>query len=213
MGNTLIIPLALALMVSTGPATAAQIRILADADLDGWESKEFAGQTHYEAVVLDGKAVVRAHSKSGASGRFLKKEIDLAATPYLNWRWRVENRLNGNAEREKSGDDYPARLYVVVSGGVFFWRTRAVNYVWSSQQAPGSHWPNAFTSNAQMLAVRGPEAALGQWHVEKRNVREDFEKLFGSDITEINAIAFMTDTDNTGQEATAYYGEIYFSSE
>lgn len=213
MSNALIIPIALALMLLAEPGTAAEIRILADADLDGWESKDFAGQTNYDAVTLDGHTVVRAHSKGGASGRFLEKDINLNATPYLNWRWRVENRLTGNAEREKSGDDYPARLYVVVSGGVFFWRTRAVNYVWSSQQAPGSHWPNAFTSNAQMLAVRGPDAALGQWHVEKRNVREDFKKLFGSDITQINAIAFMTDTDNTGQEATAYYGEIFFSSE
>lgn len=213
MNYQTIIPFAITLVGTSLLVFGAQTHVLTGANLEQWESKEFSGQTHYEPVVLEGKTVIRAHSQGGASGRFLERDIDLDATPYLNWRWRVENRLSGNAEREKSGDDYPARLYVVVSGGVFFWKTKAVNYVWSSQQTAETHWPNAFTSNAQMVAVRGPEAPLGQWQVEKRNVKEDFKKLFGSDIKEINAIAFMTDTDNTGQQASAYYGEIYFSSE
>ena len=138
-------------------------------------------------------------------------DIDLTKTPYLNWSWQVQNLFKNNDERSKDGDDYPARIYVVVSGGVFFWNTKAINYVWSSNQPVGSEWPNAFTGNAKMLAVRSGEKQLGQWVTERRNVREDLKKFFGEDVKKIDAIAVMVDGDNTGQSATAYFGDIFFS--
>ncbi len=122
--------------------------------------------------------------------------------------------MSGNNERTKDGDDYSARVYVVVSGGVFFWRTRAINYVWSSNQPVGTSWPNAFTDNALMLAVRsGKSNDVGRWVQERRNVREDLRQLLGKEITQIDAVAVMTDSDNTQQSTSATYGDIYFSSE
>ncbi len=64
-----------------------------------------------------------------------------------------------------------------------------------------------------MLAVRSGENEAGQWVSEKRNIRDDFKALFGEDITEIHAVAIMSDSDNTGQSATAYYGDIFFTAE
>ena len=64
-----------------------------------------------------------------------------------------------------------------------------------------------------MLAARGVDDRSGEWVTEKRNVREDLKKVFGKDITSIDAIAIMTDTDNTGREAHASYGDIFFTAE
>ena len=64
-----------------------------------------------------------------------------------------------------------------------------------------------------MIAVRTGQADTGQWVQERRNVRADLKRLFGEDITHIDAIAVMTDSDNTGQGAAASYGDIYFASE
>ena len=115
-------------------------------------------------------------------------------------------------EKMKVGDDYPARIYAIVSGGAFFWRTKALNYVWSSNQEVGSSWPNAFTSNAVMTAVQSGPENIGKWVRQKRNIREDFRRYFGKDVKKIDAVAIMTDTDNAGGKATAHYGNIYFSS-
>ncbi|MGZ5001408.1 MAG: DUF3047 domain-containing protein, partial [Methylomonas sp.] len=113
-----------------------------------------------------------------------------------------------------AGDDYAARLYVVVSGGLAFWRTRAVNYVWASNSAKDSIWPNAFAGNhAIMLAVRGPEAPVNAWFHEKRNVRADLKKMLQEDIRYIDAVALMTDTDNSNGQVVAYYGDIWFSED
>jgi hypothetical protein len=64
-----------------------------------------------------------------------------------------------------------------------------------------------------MLALRGTEAALNVWHTEKRNVRADLQKLFGEDFRSIDAVALMTDTDNSRGQASAFYGDIWFSKD
>jgi len=182
--------------------------------LDGWESKSFKDETRYELNKLDGSIVLRAESTAAASGLFKEQRIDLTQTPVLNWSWRIANRLTGLNEQSKTGDDYAARIYVVISGGLAFWRTRAVNYVWVSNTAKDSVWPNAFAGDhAMMLAIRGPEAPMNQWFHEKRNIRADLQKLFDEDIQYIDAVALMTDTDNSNGHALAYYGDIWFSKD
>jgi hypothetical protein len=116
-------------------------------------------------------------------------------------------------EQKKSGDDYAARIYVVISGGLLFWNTRAINYVWSANTEKGKIWSNAFVSdNAVMVAIRSSGDATGTWFTEKRNVLYDLKQLYGKEYQYIDAIAIMTDTDNAKGKAAAYYGDIYFSN-
>lgn len=182
--------------------------------LDAWESKEFEGATHYRLVEDNNRKVLFADSQSSASGLFRTLRVDLDKTPYLNWSWRIENTLGNLDEKSKSGDDYAARIYVVSGGGWAFWRSRAINYVWANTSSPGSVWPNPFAGNsAVMFAVRSGNAGIGKWQTEKRNVRADIDKQFETPVRYIDAIAIMTDSDNSKRSATAYYGDIYFSKE
>jgi hypothetical protein len=197
----------------TVPAMEVRVGNFSEGDLSGWEEKSFLGHTQYQFVEDGASKVLKASTHGKASGLFREIEVDLTQTPYLHWSWKVENIFHDNNERSKAGDDYPARIYVVVSGGLFFWKTRAVNYVWASHEPIGSHWPNAFTSNAMMVAVQSGKGKLGQWVHERRNVREDLKQLFGDDFKRIDAVAVMVDGDNTGQSAESYFGDIYFSSE
>ncbi|PKN43411.1 MAG: hypothetical protein CVU60_01735 [Deltaproteobacteria bacterium HGW-Deltaproteobacteria-18] len=176
----------------------------------GWKEKEFAGRTVYTPQQQE--KLLLAESNGTASGLFFEQSIDLRETPWLNWSWKVENVLQGINEREKGGDDYPARIYVVAKGGLAFWNTRALTYVWASTEPRGSMWSNAFTSNAHMIAVRSGAGEVGGMKVEKRNIREDWMLAFGEDIEKIDAVAIMTDTDNSGQWARAWYGQPWFSA-
>lgn len=182
-------------------------------DVAGWKSRSFAGETRYGLEFHAGRQVLHAVSNASASGLYREVTIDLKETPYLHWSWRVGNLLATQDERSKTGDDYAARIYVVFSGGPLLWRTRAINYVWSSHQPPGSEWPNAFTANARMIAVRSGAAAVGQWVHESRNVSDDYRRIFGDDPGDVSAVALMTDTDNTGQAAEAWFGDIWFASD
>ena len=87
-----------------------------------------------------------------------------------------------------------------------------MNYVWASRSSKGEIWDNAFAGkNAQMMALRNRQDKLSTWYSEKRNVYEDMKKLFGTEVDFIDAVAIMTDTDNSHRQAKAYYGDIYFS--
>ncbi len=185
-------------------------------DLSGWTSQKFNGETHYRLKFDHGDQILEADSQQTASGLVKNQTVDLSKTPFLNWRWKVIKcpAARDRDERSKAGDDYAARIYVIKKGGLAFWRTKAINYVWSANQARGSVWENAFAGRqAIMVAVRGQDDAGGEWKVEKRDVRKDFKRFFDEDILVIDAIAIMTDTDNAGGRAIAEYGDIYFTAD
>ncbi|PCJ37741.1 MAG: hypothetical protein COA75_03195 [Cellvibrionales bacterium] len=181
--------------------------------LTGWFEKSFSGKTRYTLIEKNNTRVLMAESKSAASALYKKVRIDLDITPYLNWDWLVTKHLGNINEQRKEGDDYPARVYVIIDGGIFFWKTRALNYVWSSNQAKGTTWPNAYSDNARMLALQSGSANRGEWVSEKRNIRDDFQQLFGEDLRYIDGIAVMTDTDNSQGQALTYYRHLFFSSD
>lgn len=181
-------------------------------DLAGWKPKMFSGSTHYAFTNENGRTALRAQSNATASGLYREVSIELGKTPILNWTWKTGNILAGADERTRAGDDYPARVYVIFSGGMMFWRTRAINYVWSSGRPVGSGWPNAFTGNAYMIAIESGAERVGRWVGERRDVLADYRQAFGEEPGRVDAVAIMTDTDNTGTTATAWYGDIWFSS-
>ena len=61
-----------------------------------------------------------------------------------------------------------------------------------------------------MIVVESGPEKVNQWVNEERNVLEDYRKAFGEDPPLVSGVALMTDTDNTGESATAYYGDISF---
>ncbi len=180
-------------------------------DLSGWQKKSFAGETRYSLENSDGRLALRADSRAAASGRYREVSVDLNKTPILNWTWKVGGILTNNDERTRAGDDYPARVYVVFSGGVMFWRTRAINYVWSNQQPIDSRWSNAFTDRAHMIAIESGPERIGHWVSERRDILADYRRAFGEEPGYVDAVAIMTDTDNTGATITAWYGDIWFT--
>ena len=180
--------------------------------LTGWKEKTFKGKTRYELIDRGAGKVLKADSRASASGLFREMKIDLVKTPCMTWSWKVDGILDGLDETTKGGDDYPARVYVVFSDGLFFWQTRALNYVWSSGHKAGAAWPNAYTDRSINVAVQSGPAHVGQWVVQSRNIRDDYKRFVGGDISQADAVAIMTDTDDSGRSATAYYGEVRFSS-
>jgi hypothetical protein len=200
---------------------ATNVTLLSDNGIESWTSKVFSGKSIYSVGDYKGRLALKALSHHSASGLVLEKQIDLIATPYLNWSWLVEKTLPELDERSKAGDDFVARVYVVIDGGFMVWNTKSLNYVWSSNQDKGLVWNNAFAgSSVKMMSVRGQQSQQSQWYEEKRNVYQDLIETFedkGSQKANrkayqyIDMIAIMTDTDNSGKDAETYYGDIIFT--
>ncbi|MDD2899742.1 MAG: DUF3047 domain-containing protein [Desulfuromonadaceae bacterium] len=180
--------------------------------LSGWEPKIFKGITEYTLDRENGRAVVKATSKASASGLVHKIRFDPSKYGYLRWSWKVAHTIVGGNENTKAGDDYAARVYVLFPGK-FFWQMKAINYIWANKLGKNKSAQNTYTSNARMIAVESGNEKAGQWLTEERDLREDYRSLFGSEPQRGEAIAIMTDTDDTGGSAEAWYGEISLATE
>lgn len=213
MISTKVLSVALLLCVSIPCADADELPVsrFATDGLKGWETKSFKGTTDYRIVQEDGKTVLKAHAKDAASGLSKKLEFNPQTYRYLKWSWKIDGTIAAGNARTKKGDDYAARVYVVFPGR-FFWQMRAVNYIWANKLPKGEFVPNAFTANAMLLAVQSGPTKAGQWISEQRDILADYRRMFGEDPPLAGAVAIMTDTDNTGAEATAWYGEISLST-
>ena len=199
---------------------------------DGWKPltfKKIPKQTAYE-LIKDGDAVVvKAVSDASASGLTKAVNIDPKEYPIVRWRWKVENVLKHSDVTRKDGDDYPARLYITFAydpdkvslGKKLKFKTGqalfgdipigALNYIWDTNTPIGTIVENAYTDFAQMVVVESGMQKIGQWVSEERNIYVDYKQAFGEEPPLMNGVAIMTDTDNTKEQATAYYGDIQFA--
>lgn len=201
--------------------SANNVTDLANNGVNNWEKKVFSGNTDYSIVEHKGQRALKAVSNGTGSGLILKKKIDLQKTPFINWRWLTEQKLPEFDERKKAGDDFVARVYLIIDGGLVKWRSKSVSYVWSSNESRGQIWNNAYLGDKlKMIAVKGKDDKLGQWYTEKRNVYQDLINSFGDKGSEsanlkayryIDVVAIMTDTDNSKSKAETYYGDVIFS--
>ena len=202
--------LCISVLVFSGPSFSAS-EILLDDYKGGlnskWVQKSFKGKTRYEITREDNELAVRATSSASASALYYKVKYDVKDFPLLTWRWKIDHVLSKGSALHKDSDDFAARVYVVFPSWVF-WKTKAVNYIWANKLPQGKAVPNAFTSSTVMIAVESGPERTGKWVEEEVNVLEDYRRHFGEDPPRVGAIAIMTDTDNTGERATAWYGPI-----
>ncbi len=198
----------------------------------GWTPLTFESipaRTRYSLVEDGGQVVVKAVAEASAGGLIRAQAIDPKAFPIVRWRWKVMNLLDKGDVTKKSGDDYPARLYITFAydpsratlfeaakyklARAIFGKDlpfRALNYIWDRRTAKGRIVANPYTDWTMMVVVESGPDGVGTWIDEERNVYEDYRRAFNEEPRPISGVAIMTDTDNTGETATAYYGDIQF---
>jgi len=198
----------------------------------GWKPLSFKKTPRHTEYTLEQQGenvVLKAVSRASASGIYKDLDLDLKTYPILSWRWRVENIIQKGDENTKAGDDYAARVYVTFryepEKATMWERTKyktyrllygkyppagSLNYIWANKLAKGSAVDSAYTERSKMVAVESGSEGIGEWRTERRNVYQDYKELFGNEPPPPLAIAIMTDTDNTGESAIAYYDDIVF---
>jgi hypothetical protein len=194
-----------------------------------WTLSRFKRPTEYRLVDYHGHTVVRARASSSASGLVHPLELDPLTHPLLQWRWKVEDLIAAADNTQKHLEDSPVRLVVSFSGDIetlplrdrmFFDNVRLVTgqqlpyatlmYIWENRAPVETVIDNMHTSRIKMIVVESGRDRIGQWQDVTRNVVEDYRRAFGADPQRITAVGIMTDTDNTGENAHAWYGDIAF---
>jgi hypothetical protein len=192
--------LALAQNTSTLEVGTFSTASLGSALPEGWKPltfKKIPKQTLYEVVKDGDRRVIKASSEASASGLTKEVKIDPREYPVVRWQWKVVSV--GKKLKYKAGQ--------VLFGDI---PIGAINYVWERKALVGSVIDNAYTDFVKMVVVESGPQKLGVWIDEERNIYQDYKKAFGEEPPMINGVAIMSDTDNTKERATAYYGDITF---
>jgi hypothetical protein len=155
--------------------------------------------------------------------------IDLAEYPYLRWHWKVPALIPSADNTQRHLEDSPVRIVITFDGDksklplderLFADQFRTFTrqefpyailmYIWENRAPVGRVIDNLHTARIKMIVADSGAENLGRWRAETRNVYEDYRRAFGEDPPPIRSIGIMTDSDNTGSDAEAYYGDISF---
>ena len=194
-----------------------------------WTLSKFKKATEYRLVDDSGRIVVKASARASASGLVHPIKLNPGMYPLLSWRWKVDELIPTADNTRKNTEDSPVRVVVSFAGDIdalpmhermFFDNMRLLTgqqlpyatlmYIWENRASKDSVIPSRHTSRIKMIVAESGRDKLGAWQEVTRNVVEDFRRAFGETPGEITAIGIMTDTDNTGENAHAYYGDILF---
>jgi len=198
--------------------------------LQGWKPFQLAStkkDTEYRLVTEDGVVALLAVAHGSASAVEFKTQFDPRQFPMISFRWKVAQGIPDANNDDMNKEDSPVRVMVgfdgdssklglkdkfasslaqTASGQPLPYAT--LMYIWGEKVPLDSITVSKRTSRIRMLALDVDDKGLGQWHSFTRNMVEDFKRAFNEEPGKVISIQLLTDTDNTGGDARAYYGDI-----
>ena len=202
------------ILTSFGHSTEVKVFYFTDTELSELQVRKVSGaknKTIYSIGTNENGNFLKAEADNAGSGLGKEVKIDLNKTPFINITWKIEKNLAGIKEDTKKGHDFAARVFVVKKTGATPLSNRAINYVFSSNNEIGFSSPSPYTKKSVDKVLASTKNNLNEWITVKANVKEDFKKHHNLDINELDALAIMSDTDNSNMKAIAYFQNIYFS--
>jgi hypothetical protein len=178
----------------------------------GWNLEVKEGEPVITMEKDGDHTVVRLVARKSSFGIKKEFEMDIREYPYLNWKWKVTKLPEKGNFLKKETDDQAAQLYVIFPRFPSKINTDFVCYYWESNPAnKGKTGASVAWSKAKIIVLQAGPEKLNQWVSEKRNVYEDYKRLFGKEPPEVGGVAFYINSQHTQSEAESYLGEIYFS--
>jgi len=181
----------------------------------GWTHYEtLGGRPAYDFTVVDSDGrralLLKSHNDHSTIAREL--HVDLRATPVLEWSWKVIKLPAGADIRAKETSDLTAHVFVIWPRFPAMLRSRLIGYVWDAAAPAQTVEKSRKTGTVHFFVLRSGPGELGQWLTERRNVVEDYRRIFGEEPEEPRALALSIDTNDTHSEAEALIGRIAFTA-
>ena len=178
-----------------------------------WQKQRW-GNPAYDLTIVEDAGRKVLHLKSAADSSNISKDIkgkvNLKQTPILEWSWRVVELPKGANAAKKSTDDEAAQIYVTWPHFPQAFRSRIIGYIWDATSPVGSFVPSQKTGMVHYVVVRTGTAELGKWFTERRNVVDDYVKVYGEQPENPGVISVAIDSDDTLSSAESFFGAILF---
>ena len=179
-----------------------------------WKEQTWGKPAYDLEIVSDnGQPVLQLKSKGDNStiSRDLKGRVNLKETPILEWSWKVVTLPTGGNACQKSTDDEAAQVYVAWLRAPEAVRSRIIGYVWDSTAPAGTICKSQKTSTVTYVVLRSGSDDLGKWITERRNVVEDFRRIYGEAPDTPTVLSLAIDSDDTRSSAQSFIGATVFT--
>jgi hypothetical protein len=198
-------------------------------ELGAWEHYRLPNKkaTRYLAQRVEERDSMQAHAVASASMLRRKLRVEAHDLGTLHFSWRVESLIPGADLSASATEDSPVRLVLAFDGDRSKFSTRnamlseltrtltgellpyaTLIYAWCAQCDSGSVFTNSRTDRIRTQVLEAGAAGLGGWLEYSRDIRADFEAVFGEPPGALVTIGVMTDADNTKSRATGWYGPL-----
>lgn len=192
-----------------------------------WRHHALPGKraTLFEYARHEGRDAIAATASSSASLLRQDVRIEPGDLGRIVFSWKVAQLIAGADLTSPDADDSPVRVVLMFDGDRSRFSARdamlsdlmraitgeampyaTLMYVWGNRRPAGSVIVNARTSRVRGLVLESGAHRLNRWLDYDRDVRADYERVFGEEPGALIGLAIMTDTDNTRATARAWYG-------
>ena len=181
----------------------------------GWNPyATVGGRPAYDFTVAeeDGRRALRLRSHDDHSTIAKKIRVDLRATPILEWTWKIVKLPAGADIRKKETSDLTGHIFLAWPRVPALFRTRLIGYVWDTLAPAQTVEKSQKTGAVTFFIVRSGARDLNRWLTERRNVYEDYRKIFGEEPENPEAVIVSIDTNDTHSRAEAFIGRIIFTT-
>lgn len=183
---------------------------------DGWQGGQTWGLPQHDMTIEENEGLRVLHLKSkiesSAIRRDIRGRVNLKETPILEWTWKAITLPKNGDCRKKATDDQAAQLYIVWPRFPEAVRSQIIGYIWDSTAPAGSIVKSEKTSTVTYVVMRSGTAEAGKWITERRNVVEDYQKIYGAQPDNPGYISVAIDSDDTVSSAESFFGAIRFLS-
>ena len=202
----------------------------ADGSPKGWKTVTYfnTSPTNYEVVKYRGGYVLKAESIGTSSFLFKKVKVELKDYPIISWRWKISNVIRQAIETREDRNDSAARVIVVFQTEpeeTPLWYGLEdlvkkimrrndpfgprIEYIWGNRIEKGRIIDNPSVKHSRVIVLESGEKKANLWIREKRNLLDDYRAAFGTNPEGILTLGIQTDTDQSNEGVTTYYGEIF----
>jgi len=217
---------ALVLLAAAGVATAADQVVVEDWKSypvgatglpGGWKPQDW-GTPRYENIKIvedEGRRALsmKSHNDSSTINKEIKGKVHLKDTPILEWQWKSIVLPKGANSCKKALDDQAGQVFIVWPRFPEQVRSRIIGYVWDTTQPVGTICKSEKTGMVTYIVVRSGPAELNKWVTERRNVVEDFQKIYGEAPDDPSVLSMSIDSNDTNSTSEAMYGPILFKKQ
>ena len=179
----------------------------------GWEGQRWGSPAYDMTVEEDGgKKVLHLRSRNEGStiSKEVKGQVNLKDTPVLEWSWKMVTLPKGGNSCVKAADDQAGQVFVMWPRFPEQVRSRIIGYVWDTTQPVGTTCKSEKSGMITYIVVRSGAGELGKWVTERRNVRDDFKRIYGEDADNPGVVSVSIDSNDTNSSAESFVGPIAF---